>query len=346
MIQESPFARFVGEALGKTAFTLLDIGSDVIQSSWGVFGAHLRGLAIGSGRQKVLEDRLTYIDASIAVTGEDIAGSRLSRNPWSRLSVARTLSISNPAPTVPETGLAKTPEVQVVRVPEVVNQNAIRADIDFIRLCAGQADFEILRALALILDDANVLGVSITVNFFGSGEPQVHTFHNVDRFMKDHGFELFVLAPRMYSVGALPAPYVYPFPANTIFGRVLQGDAVYFRDAVAPENIAWTLPAGSHKLVKLAALFSMFGLPDCAAEVVVRLRPAVDEVLDVARGLDLLVLQTGLAVDDPSCSYEHYMTMFDEGNAMFYPSKARVSSNESESPSIRSLWLRILRRNR
>jgi hypothetical protein len=46
------------------------------------------------------------------------------------------------------------------------------------------------------LEDAKVLGVGIEVNFFGSEDPQVHTFHNVDRLMKQNGFELFCLSTR------------------------------------------------------------------------------------------------------------------------------------------------------
>ena len=48
--------------------------------------------------------------------------------------------------------------------------------------------------------------------------------------MRQWGFDLFDLSLRRYSTGALPAPFEYDGPAQTIFGRPYQGDAIYLRD--------------------------------------------------------------------------------------------------------------------
>ncbi|MFX8362538.1 hypothetical protein ABTL34_19440, partial [Acinetobacter baumannii] len=73
-------------------------------------------------------------------------------------------------------------------------------------------------------------------NFEGSYSPHHHTFHNTDRYMRRHGFDLFGLTTRNYSSGALPSPFLYRYPAQSLHGRPLQGDALYLRD------FAWRSP--------------------------------------------------------------------------------------------------------
>lgn len=64
------------------------------------------------------------------------------------------------------------------------------------------------------------------------------------------------------------------------------------------------------KLAKSAALFAMFGLPDCAAEVLMTFRDRLAANLDVDRGLDLLAAQ-GQAANTPARSYRDFITTFE-----------------------------------
>ena len=115
-------------------------------------------------------------------------------------------------------------------------------DLDFIKIDVDGPDFLILRSLERAFQELRVLGVGIEVNFFGSDDPDTHTLHNVDRLMRKSGFDLFSLSSRPYSTAALPARYQHVFPAQTAFGRPLQGDAIYLRDAASPENVACPRP--------------------------------------------------------------------------------------------------------
>jgi hypothetical protein len=171
-----------------------------------------------------------------------------------------------------------------------------------------------------VLKDTQVLGLGIEVNFFGSEEPHRNTFHNVDRFMRAAGFELFDLSVRRYSARALPAPYTYITPAQGAWGRILQGDALYVRDAAAPEQADLARPLTPDKLARLSAIFAAFGLPDCAAEVLVQFRPEVAKVLDVDRALDALVEHcTSKGITAPS--YETYIREFEQDGPRFYPAR-------------------------
>ena len=326
---QTPFARLVASALGDNHFTLLDIGCrGGIDNAWRVFGERLRGFGFEPdvGEVNRLTERETnpgvvYIPQGVGLPAGDDGAKRMrtavfwGNNPWPRLSVSRTQEI-RAATAARATEPLADPHESVV-IPSFLRERGID-DVDFVKIDVDGADFLILRSLVQTLEDVKVLGVGIEVNFFGSEEPDVHTFHNVDRLLKQRGFELFLLSARPQSVVALPAPYQYPIPGLTAWGRLCQGDAFYFRDLAAPKQATWARTAGKYKLAKLAALFSLTGLPDCAAEILLRFRPILESVLDVSAGLDVLTQQS-IPPGKPVIPYSEYMTEFESDSARFYP---------------------------
>ena len=92
-----------------------------------------------------------------------------------------------------------------------------------------------LRAVRKIFpqDPLGVIAVQLEVNFLGTDQPDEHTFHNTDRFMRGQGFDLLRLDVRNCSSRALPARYIWPTPAETVSGRPFQGEAYYARDVLA-----------------------------------------------------------------------------------------------------------------
>jgi FkbM family methyltransferase len=324
------FARLVASALGDNHFTLLDIGCRAgIDAPWRVFGERLRAFAFDPNVNEV--NRLTkletnpavvYIPKFVGLPAGDSGAERMrsmdfwARNPWSRLSVARTQEIRASKPGQVSAEPLADPGDQVI-IPLFLRERGVD-DVDFIKIDVDGADFLILRTLVQTLEDTKVLGVGIEVNFFGSEDPEVHTFHNVDRLMKQNGFELFMLSTRPYSVAALPAPYRLTQPAQSAWGRIFQGDAIYFRDIAASEQAGWAHSAGAYKLAKLAALFSLTGLTDCAAEILIRFRSVLEPVLDVRAGLEALMEQS-LPPGSPVMPYEEYIAEFESDSARFYP---------------------------
>lgn len=332
------FAGMVGKALFNGNFTLLDVGcSSGIDPIWRTFGESLRAFGFDPNIDEI--ERLAasetaagvcYIPAFVGIPPTSPDAERMrslqfwARSPWARLSVARTLEqraatekLSNSEATTlnlwNRVRLANAQEPVVL--PEFCADRKIQ-DVDFIKIDVDGPDFLILRSLAEALQDLRVLGIGIEVNFFGSDDPNVHTLHNVDRFMRRSGFDLFSLSTRPYSVAALPARYQYTVPAQTEFGRPLQGDAVYLRDAASPENAAWWVVQEPAKLLKLAALYSLAGLVDCAAEILVDFREQLTPIFDVDAGLD--VLTQAVCKDSMPAQYRDYIAAFEADDQCFY----------------------------
>jgi hypothetical protein len=192
-------------------------------------------------------------------------------------------------------------------------------DIDVLKIDVDGPDFDILQGLSQTLGECRVLAVGLEVNFYGSHEDTDHTFHNTDRFMRAHGFDLFHLTTRPYSMAALPARYRLPIPAQSEFGRPFQGDALYLRDLGDPDRRDETLKSYSPaKLAKLSAIQACFGLYDCAAETLVTHREELSSLLDVDHALEVLCaeMQRG---STSRLRYAEYVAAFERDEPIFYP---------------------------
>lgn len=261
-----------------------------------------------------------YIPAFIRVpSGDPIVQRRLprphlQRNPWNRLSVARTLAFRQ-APTTARTGSGADPAAPLV-LPDFFREHVID-DIDVVTIDVDGADFDILQSLADTLRERQVLAVGAEVNFVGSHEETDHTFHNTDRLMWSLGFDLFRLTVRPYSAAALPAPYPRNHPGPSVSGRPVQGDALYVRDLGDPEQGAAALEFCPAKLAKLCAIYALFWLYDCAAEVLVTHGDRLDDLLDVSKLLDVLCAEAQQG-RKTRLSYEEYMAVFERDEPMVY----------------------------
>jgi FkbM family methyltransferase len=349
----TPIVSEIAAALKAEHFTLIDVGcSSGIDAAWREFGSRLRAFGfdpnLGEVKRLQVAESLRGVEYVAAFVGapieqKDAAATRsnafTSRNPWARLSVARTLELrtSKAMSAEEKTRLNEWGQVPLADPNQpVVMQDFLKdrgiSDVDFIKIDVDGADLLILRSLKDVLASARVLGVCIEVNYFGSDDEDTNTFHNVDRLLKSAGFELFDLTTRHYSMAALPAPYVYSVPAQSHWGRILQGDAIYFRDLAAPENAELAASMQPSKLAKLAALFAMFGLPDCAADLLVRSQSQLSGYLDNQKCLETLVQQ---AAPGGQMTYAEYMQEFNSDGPQFYPALHE---------RVRRIWRRLMDR--
>lgn len=305
---DSPFASLVGAALRDEPVTLVDIGCNGgLPNGWRAFGDRLRALGVDSERAGVAE--LTTAEENSAVRylaafidGGD--GLPPSNNPWMRLAVQDWLERHDQrAPGVQSAAEAPS-GVPWLRLPDAVAQAGLD-QVDFLKIDVDGPDFGILASFKDDLETRGVLGVGVEVNFIGSADEREHSFHNTDRLLRRAGFDLFDLSLRRYSAAALPGRSRLAYPAETLFGRVLQGDAVYFRDLCAPHNAALAASLPAERLAKLAAMFDLFALPDCAAEVLTTFRERLAPLMDVSRGLNLLAAQAQPGDPQPM-GYETY----------------------------------------
>jgi SAM-dependent methyltransferase len=80
-----------------------------------------------------------------------------------------------------------------------------------------------------------------------------------------------------------------------------------------------------HKLLKLACLYEIFGCNDCAAEVLLTHREALDPLLDIEHALDLLTPSRNAE------GYRHYMDRFTADPTQWYPKfREQATANERE----------------
>lgn len=207
-------------------------------------------------------------------------------------------------------------ETRQIVLPDYLRDRGV-TDLDFLKIDVDGPDYDILYTMSEALSAKQILGVSLEVNFNGSHLPHHHTFHNMDRFMRAHGFTLFALTVRTYSSAALPQPYEMPHPAQNIKGRPLQGDALYIRDFGTALPVSEAEAVSDEKLAKTAALFAMFDLPAEGVEHLLRFKDRLSRLFDVDHAVELLT-QESQRDEKTDWSYPEYMAAFDRADPFFF----------------------------
>jgi FkbM family methyltransferase len=254
---------------------------------------------------------------AIAKTGKP----HWSNNPWSHLAVARSLESLRPAQM---SGIEKAAsnlwsatkladQIHDVYLDKFLPEQGINS-IDLCKIDVDGADFDILHSLEGIFSEKKVLAVVIEVNYFGSDNDTDHTFHNVDRYMRRYGFDLYGLTVNKYSAKSLPARYYFSSPGENLKGRPYQGDALYVLDVFS--DPAATRLNRDH-LLKLVAIFALFDLPDWAAELLQLHGPKHVEVGRINQIFEMLTrqIQEGRTI---KLDYTNYISAFDKRDAYFY----------------------------
>jgi hypothetical protein len=329
---DGAFTRLAAGALGAHRFRLLDIGcSGGLDPRWRAFGDRLQAIGIDASRGECTRlakaeqlEGIEYVPAFVAgVADRKIDDPARQASPLiltirERLSFMRTREIRAARLAAAEieeklrhnawemTELAD--EGKPVLVPELLADRGW-TDFDYLKIDIDGFDFEVLQTFDGRLGPAGVLGVQLEVNFVGTDNESDHTFHNTDRFMRRQGYELLRLDVRNYSSRALPGRYVWPTPAETLYGRPFQGEAWYARDFDGADLAA-------DKLLKLAAIYSAIGVPDMAAELLLK-RGAELAGFDTRHALDLLAAQAQ-PDQERKLDYGRYMQGFEADSAGFY----------------------------
>jgi hypothetical protein len=201
-------------------------------------------------------------------------------------------------------------------LPEHLSQEGF-LDADFLKIDVDGPDFELLRGSSELLARPSLLGAALEVTFVGSHDANDNTFHNTDRLMREKGFSLFGLSVRRYSSAALPSLFMDHHPAASLSGRPLQGDAIYLRDLASPFWREDATASSDDKLLKLAALFSLFELPDQAAELLVVHRQRFAAHLDVDAALELLTEQAQESSPE-GINHGRWIEMFEAEDPFFF----------------------------
>lgn len=335
------FAAFVAGSLRTERFTFVDIGcSGGIDPAWRVFGDRLRAVAFDASVDEC--ERLTrqephpdvkYIAGFVGLPLDhpyrlEIKGRKpISQNPFFRFGAGRMLQINQErlkSASLEEklqhnvwhlTRLAD-PEAPVV-VPAILEDMGW-TDVDFVKIDIDGPDFEVLTSFDGKFDPLNVLAARLEVNLHGGNEDSGHIFYKTEPFMRSRGFELLGLDVRTYSMAAMPSPFAITMPAQSVTGRPYQAEAFYARDPAGADFTELAAAMNSEKMAKLAAIFSVWNLPDSAAEILVRFREKLQGLFDVDIGLELLAGQAQ-AAEATAISYKDYIAAFEASAPRFYP---------------------------
>lgn len=179
---------------------------------------------------------------------------------------------------------------------------------DFFKLDTEGCELDILKGAESALKDS-VLGISLEMLFqrWRISQP---VFSEIDLYLRSQGFMLYDFSSQKYARKVLP-----PYPTtwrmrphgggSTPVGQVIAGDFLYFRDPIQETHTGQTIASGwdSGKILKLASLYELFNLNDCAVELILfalryGLLPENHDVL-----LDLLVPP----IDGKYLSYQQYL---------------------------------------
>lgn len=351
MNRHAPILRRIVEQRlwGDAPLFLIDVGaSGGIETHWLVFGDLLR--AIGFEPLVSETERLNRAAEGTAVRYEaafvtcrdydrlfppDVRNDRVrsrSNDPFPRTSATRAQELLNMnyAESVFNAGTPLVYADRRVVLDEFIPPDQ-HATVDFIKVDTDGHDIEVVLGTERMLSAGNVLGFSIEAQFHGASHDSANTFANIDRFMRGHGFTLFDLEAFHYSRAALPAPFVYDIPAQTTAGQVLWGEAVYFRDLGDSEyERKWPFEVTRERVLKLACLFALFGVSDCAAELLT----VRGDLLDPSVKNELLDLLTpAIEPNGERPSYADYVGAFERDPTSLYASSQREARRAAALPA-------------
>jgi hypothetical protein len=202
-----------------------------------------------------------------------------------------------------------------VPLSQFIREQGLR-NVDFVKTDTDGSDLEVLLSVMDVVEETGILGFMVETSYNAQPSDTESSIANIDRLLRDQGFLLYAFSTLRYSRASLPAPFVYHAPMQTTFGQVAFGDTIYLRDAGSVDyRKIWGSELSETKLLKLACLYELFRVPDCAAELLLRHEQTLSPVIDVGRALDLLTPR----LRGRRLSYAEYIATFDRDPSAFYP---------------------------
>ena len=317
--------------LSSDPFMLFDVGCALgIDPVWRFFGDDLHAHAFDAQEEECTKldaqesnPNVRYHAALVGLPLSDAGEHRAALHPLIRRSSTWAASVRKQTQTASSSSSLESTERwsertlsrKRISLGEFVAGRRI-SSIDFVKIDTDGNDLEVAMSCGDAIRRASILGFMIECFFTGSGETNENSFRNVDAFMHRNGFVLYALAANRYSRAALPAPFLYPALYQTVSGQPVWGDMVYMRDGASKDyRSLWSEDLPVTKLLKLACLYELFQLPDCAAELLLVHGDRLKPVIDPAVLLNLLTPR----FHDVERSYHEYLQLFEENPEAFFP---------------------------
>lgn len=174
-----------------------------------------------------------------------------------------------------------------VSIDDFVGERGV-SHVDFIKTDTDGHDLEALVSCESTISNGGVLGLMVEAPLIGGLHDTSESFHAMDLFLQKKGFLPFSLSFYKYSRIDLPGVFLMDDPAQTQTGQAKWGDVVYLRDMASPYySDIWPEPT-LIQAMKMLCLMEMFGLNDCATELLLKRRDLFDPVFSVNEVLDML----------------------------------------------------------
>lgn len=171
------------------------------------------------------------------------------------------------------------PHWELLSVEKITELNTIDYDsfaceknieyVDFIKLDTEGSELDVLEGAVKNIKKS-VIGISCEALFSPWHKGQ-KVFADLDLFLRSLGFELYDIDMYKYARKSFSdyKTAVKPTSVTAKYGQVIFGDVLYLRDAVKEIENGVLLEEGwdENKILKLASIYEMFCLPDCAIEL-------------------------------------------------------------------------------
>ena len=268
-------------------FCLYDVGAwSGVHRRWRALGQHLAGVGFDLDPDEM--QRLAERDKDLTPNFEYRFGAVSNYNGNTTFDVrehARDNSLVTGAGNCKVIGQR---EVPVVTLDTFVLGEG-RATPDFIKLDTEGSELDILDGAKELLAAGTLVGGEFE-SAFGAPHEARRPFFELYQVMSEYGFEIFDL-----QTGRLPRPQLphgrlsqdtRGYVCSEPLGQVCHLDVLLMRNLPATDPKC-ELPVSS--ALKQIMAFEVYGLNDCAAEVLEHYSGVLESKLDIARARDLLV---------------------------------------------------------
>jgi FkbM family methyltransferase len=186
-------------------------------------------------------------------------------------------------------------EVEVRRFDDFAAQNGI-GSVDFMKIDVERHEPEVIQGLGKFLSSGEILGFEIEVHFLPRDNKPL--LADIELLLRPHGYSLYDLDISRGASVQLPSPVAedcrdhnnQPILGPTIEGRMVHGDALFFREIrEKPETDDILKTKNVTRIFKMASLFEVYGLPDCAVDLMLEYRGLIEPLLPVDALLNAFV---------------------------------------------------------
>lgn len=326
--------------LDDLTFSLIDVGcSGGINPFWDQFGKRFRAVGfdplvseVERLNSETAGNRILYIAAWVGAGSRPLPAD-ITIHPVPEKGPYSVFTLTSASRAFEKTKRSITAEVfnrgaelrfadRRLSVDEWLTENDF-GRVDVLKCDVDGFDFEVFVGAEVLLSGPERPLALIT-------EAQLHeprdrrgtAFGDLDRHLRDRGYRLFDIDIHRYSRAELPAPFAITLFAQTSTGQAVHCDALYMLDPVMDPSILDEMVSRGDEmaLLKLVLLYEVFGLPDCAAALLVRLREfGINSCgLDIEWALDRLVPENPYG----TTTHRAYLQAFDANPQSLFPAPA------------------------